>query len=110
MSDYLSSYTEVKTALATSLGMTEDVLHIHAGLLILFLAALIFRRRLRSRLPISLVWYFALGNEIVDVISAGTFVLQLEPFGDILNTVLWPTLLFLLARRHQHEADIDRTS
>lgn len=109
MSSVLAQYSAIKSGLSTSLGVTEDLLHLHAGLLIFFFSALVLQRRLRSRLPIGLVWFFALGNEVVDVMAAGSGEMRLEPIVDILNTVFWPTMLFILARRRQHEADPDRT-
>src|SRR5690606_35747751 len=84
----------------------------HAGLLIFFVAALIFRRRMRSRIPISLVYFLAVANEIVDMFTPGHTAPSWQSAVDILNTVFWPTLLYLLARRRgtiddPHRAAID---
>ena len=80
-------------------------MHIHAGLLIFFAAALVFRRRMRSRVPIALVYFFALAHEVVDQFTPGAASNPWEPLVDILNTVFWPTLLYLLARRRARMDD-----
>ena len=106
----ISYYASAKRGLSASLGVTEDLLHMHAGLIIFFLSALIFRRRMRSRVPVGLVWLFAIANEIIDAYSPGAAAGRWEPAVDILNTVFWPMLLFLLARRKQRQGDPDRTA
>ena len=104
------AYSDAKREVADVLGASEDLLHLHAGLLIFFAAALLFRRRMRSRVPIALVYAFAIGNEIIDAMSPGGNAWRWEPAVDILNTVFWPTLLFLLARRRAKPGDADRTA
>ena len=93
------AYAALKEGLSDATGATEDLLHVHFGLLIFVAAALLLRRRMHSNWPVGLVWAFALANEAVDYFAAGyrldTSVL------DVLNTVLWPTILHLLARRRR---------
>lgn len=103
-------YSEAKTTLAEMFGATEDLLHLHAGLIIFFAAALFFKRRMRSRVPIALVYVFAGANEVIDAMAPESAPPSLEPAVDILNTVLWPTLLFLLARRRGKAGHPDRTA
>lgn len=104
----LKSYADFKLTLGEDFGLGEDLLHLHAGLLIFFAVALLFKRRMRSRVPIALVYFFAIGNEIIDVFSPGSARSVWEPPLDIINTVFWPTLLFLLARRRARGDDPDR--
>ena len=99
MLEWLSQYSAGKNAIGNYLGASEALLHLHAGLLIFFFSSLLFRRRMRSRMPISLVYAFAVANELADVITPGHTSRTWEPIFDISNTVVWPTLLFLLARR-----------
>jgi hypothetical protein len=106
----IAPYAEAKTILAELFGATEDLLHLHAGLIIFFAAALLFRRRMCSRVPIALVYIFAFANELIDLLSPGSDASRYEPAVDILNTVLWPTLLFLLARRRGKAGHPDRTA
>lgn len=99
MPDFASTYSSAKIWINEQLGATEDLLHIHAGLIIFFIAAMAFRARMGSLVPIALVYLFAVGNEAIDTLSPGSASSRWEPVVDVLNTVLWPTLLFFLARR-----------
>jgi hypothetical protein len=110
MTHLIAIYAGAKRSLGTMAGATEDLLHVHAGLLIFFGAALLLRRRMRSRIPVALVWAFALGNELVDAFSPGASATAWEPAADIVNSVFWPTLLFLLARRRARAEDPDLTA
>ena len=110
MSDLVLTYTDAKTNLAVTLGASEAWLHVHAGLLIFFAAALLFRRRMRSVIPVVLVWAFALGNELIDAFSPTPAPSGWEVAADIANTVFWPTLLFLLARRRALAEDPNQTA
>lgn len=92
-------YSELKQWLAEVTGASEDLLHVHLGLLIFVVVAVVFRQRMHSYGPVSLVWAFALLNELVDYFApewrADTSAL------DVLNSVFWPTVLFLVARRRK---------
>ena len=110
MYDLGTAYSAAKTSLAAVIGASEDLLHVHAGLLIFFAGALVFRRRMRSRIPVSLVWLFALANELFDAFSPMPSSSRWEVAADILNTVFWPTLLFLLARRRGAAEDPNQTA
>ena len=99
MLEFANLYSSAKTALAEWTGASEDLLHIHAGLLIFVLAALLLHRRMRSPWPLVLVILFAAGNEIVDFTTPRQT--PLEWVADFINTVFWPTVLFLIARRGQ---------
>jgi hypothetical protein len=103
-------YSAAKEELSSLTGASEDLLHLHAGLLILFATALLLKRRLRSTVPIAMVWVFALANEAVDLLSPGASASPWEPVADIANTVFWPTLLFLLAMRRGVPEHPNRTA
>lgn len=96
--EYTVHYATWKKAVAEFTGAPEDLLHVHIGLLIFVVAALILRRKIRSPIPLAIVIVFAAGNEVLDWINA-TPAARWEPLFDFLNTVFWPTILFLLARR-----------
>ena len=89
-------YAAVKTAMSDITGAQEDLLHVHFGLLIFVLAAVVLGKRLHSPLPVLVVWVFAVTNEIVDRFAAG-WVLEGSTL-DILNTVIWPTVIYFVAR------------
>ncbi len=94
----ITAYRSAKDGLSSLTGAPEDLLHVHAGLLIFVLSALLLRKKMRSPVPLGLVLFFAILNEIADYL-AGAPQLPLEPYIDIVNTAFWPTVLFLLARR-----------
>ena len=106
----IQTYSEFKQGLGELYGLTEELLHVHAGLLIFVAAALLFRRRMRSRVPIALVYFFALANEVVDLMTPGAPSNPWEPLVDVLNTVFWPSLLFLLAQRRARRDDPDKVA
>lgn len=91
-------YHEAKMYFSRLVGASEDLLHVHAGLLIFVITAFVLRRRFRSPVPILFVAAFAISNEVIDQIS-GTSSKPLEPYIDIVNTIFWPGILFLLAKR-----------
>lgn len=91
------TYASWKTAMSDATGMSEDLLHLHFGLLIFVAVALGFRQRMHSPWPVLMVWIFAFGNELVDFFATDW---QIDASAlDALNTIFWPTILFLVARR-----------
>lgn len=98
MNNLITRYVEAKQGLGEELGASEALLHVHVGLLLFVVTALLLRRRMASLLPISVVAVLALANELVDWFGPS----PAPPWRaaiDFLNTVLWPLVLFLLARR-----------
>lgn len=93
------TYASWKTWMSQSTGATEDLLHVHFGVLIFVVVALVFRRRMHSLWPVGMVWTFALLNELIDSFAA-EWRMDLSAL-DVLNTVFWPTVLFLVARRRR---------
>ena len=92
-----------KQWLEAASGLDMDALHIHAGLLVQLLAALLLRRSLSSLWPWLVVLAATLANEAYDL----HFETWPEPdrarqlaegVKDLLNTMLMPTILLLLAR------------
>lgn len=94
----LTRYGEAKRALGAMTGASEDLLHIHAGLFIFVISAILLRRKMRSPVPLILVIFFAAANEVIDWISNKPAA-PMEPLIDFLNTSFWPLMLFLIARR-----------
>lgn len=95
---YAAAISDAKHTLGASLELSDDLLHVHLGLLIFVLAALVTRRRMRSWWPLGVVTAFAVVNEIVDYLTPGSWSARLSAL-DLLNTLVWPSVLFLLARR-----------
>ena len=91
-------YADSKRAIEAWTGASQELLHVHAGLLIFVMAALVLRKKFRSPVPLALVAAFAVLNELLDWIN-GPSPDPFEPYWDVANTVFWPLVLFVLARR-----------
>ena len=94
----IQAYSEMKIALGDVTGMSEDLVHVHVGLAIFVVTALLLRRRMRSWVPLATVAFLAFANELVDFSAGDGWELGASIL-DFLNTLLWPFVLFLLARR-----------
>jgi hypothetical protein len=96
-----SWYQAAKLFLVATLGLSKDALHVHVGLGVFLLAALIFRRPLSSPIPVAAVILAALAGETLDmwddVRSLGYWRWQAS-VGDVVNTIFWPLVLWALAR------------
>jgi hypothetical protein len=99
----IQDYLAWKAALGESTGMSESLIHVHAGLAIFVITALLLRRRMGSWIPLAVVFTLAVANEIVDYSEGILWQLDSSAL-DLLNTILWPTVLFLLARRAARSA------
>ena len=96
--DAAAFYSETKRGIEAWAGASQELMHVHAGLIIFVVASLVLRRKFRSPIPLALVAAFAVLNELIDWVN-GPPTNPLEPYWDIANTVFWPCVLFLLARR-----------
>lgn len=90
---------DAKAWLETMLHVDRDSLHIHFALLLMFGCALATRRPLSHWLPWTAVLLAALIGEAVD------YTVQPRPYEwfmlarrDVIATMLWPSLIALLAR------------
>jgi hypothetical protein len=96
-----SWYQAAKLVLISTLGLSRDALHVHVGLGIFMIAALLLRRPLSSPLPLALVFVAAVAGEGLDLRddlgTLGYWRWQAS-LGDIVNTVFWPFVVWLLAR------------
>lgn len=95
---YVEAYSAAKLSLGKALGVTDDLLHLHVGLAIFVVTALLLPRRMRSPWPHAAVAAFPLANEIVDYPEPEPCSATRSAL-DVLNTMFWPAVLFLLARR-----------
>lgn len=95
---YLDRLSTAKSKLGAALGMSDDLLHVHLGLAIFVVTALLLRRRMRSIWPLAIVAALALANEVVDYAISDPWSATRSAL-DVVNTIFWPLVLFLLARR-----------
>jgi hypothetical protein len=99
----IDQWFEVKSALALWSGLDRDSLHIYAAVLIQLGTALLLRHSLASPWPWLAVFAVVLANEAVDLSQFAWDAVIPKLFWDavildIWNSMLLPSLLFLLAR------------
>ena len=97
----MGGFQQVKAWLVETLGLPRDALHIYIGLAILLGVAALFRLSLRDWRPIAAVLLVAMAGEAWDLIdshSRGRGLRWANSWHDLWNTMLWPTILVLLAR------------
>ena len=92
---------QVKLFVQHASGMSMDALHVMAGVLLLFVSALVFRTNVGRALPLLIVLLVAIVNE------AGDFRAEIWPqlgmqagesAKDVILTMVVPVLIFLVAR------------
>lgn len=89
-------------------GAPDSLLHVHAGMAILFIARLVTRRSLATPVPFLIVCLAELANEIMDRINYGSWRWT-DTSLDILNTVFWPFVLMIGLRwRRAHALPASR--
>lgn len=91
---------EIKDVVEAALRLSEDALHIYAALLVQLAAAFIFRKSVAHPLPWIAVLLLELVNEWADMHNDDLIERwEIEgAFHDLVNTMLLPTLLLLVAR------------
>jgi hypothetical protein len=74
-------------------GAPDTVLHIHAGMAVLFLARVVTRQSLATPWPLLAVFLAEFANEVMDYFAHGR--VMPDTFSDVVNTVFWPSVLFV---------------
>ena len=96
-----TTFQSIKLAIIAASQLSRDALHVYVGLGTFLAAAMLFRRSIRSFLPLLAVLVVALLVEAVDLrddlVTRG-HMRWLASTHDLLNTLFWPTVLLLLAR------------
>jgi hypothetical protein len=90
----LAYYGSIITWIGDGTGASDALLHVHAGLAILFLARIVTRRSLATPIPFLVVVVAELGNEVMDRLSYGSWRIQ-DTGLDIVNTLFWPFVLMV---------------
>lgn len=81
----------------------DTIAHVHGGMAALMLARLITRRSLATPVPLVFVVVLQLLNECIDRYNHGSWRWP-DTIGDTLNTLFWPTVLFVgLRLRRQRD-------
>ncbi|MEP7351421.1 MAG: hypothetical protein ABI668_15930 [Sphingorhabdus sp.] len=86
-----------KTSLVGFVGLTNDAMHIHGSLLILFVSAIILRRRPDSIWCWLIVFGAELFNEFADLKGLAPGEASMDAsLHDLYNTMFWPTVILLV--------------
>ena len=97
----MSTVQSIKLAVEEAAKLSRDALHIYVGLAVFLAVAAISRRSLRSIVPWLVVLVVTVAGELGDMIddlsSLGYWQWEAS-LHDVLNTLFWPTVLWLLAR------------
>ena len=88
-----------KIWLIEKVGLTNDAMHVHGSLLILFVSAILLRRRPDSIWCWIIVFVAELFNEYADLrgLAPGEATLDAS-LHDLYNTMFWPTIILILGR------------
>ena len=92
--DLTNLYHDFIVAIGDDTGASDSLLHVHAGLAILFLARLVTRRSLATPIPFLVVVLAEIANEIMDRLNHGSWQWE-DTSLDILNTLFWPFVLMV---------------
>jgi hypothetical protein len=88
-----------KTRLVEFVGLTNDAMHVHGSILILFGSAIVLRRRPDSIWCWLIVLAAELFNEYADLkgVAPGEATID-AAIHDLYNTMFWPTVILVLGR------------
>jgi hypothetical protein len=92
-----ATYAAAKMDFLIWSGLTDPILHMHAGLIVFLLAAAISRKSLGSAIPIAAVLLATIANEVLDWLMHGSWR-PTNSAPDLFYTLLWPTILWSGAR------------
>ena len=92
MENLIEFYRPLSSALGLSTGASDSLLHVHGGMVVLFLARIVTRRSLATWTPFLFVLAAAIAKEVADRIAHGTLRMPDSAF-DVLNTIFWPFVL-----------------
>ena len=103
MNEKLQSLAELwigyKTRLTDIVGLTNDAMHVHGSILILFVSAIVLRRRPDSIWCWLIVLAAELFNEYADLkgLAPGEASIRASVH-DLYNTMFWPTVILIAGR------------
>lgn len=89
-------HNRAKLWLARGTGLDHATLHVHVGMII-WVAGVAVAGDVGAVWPLALVIAAELVNEVFDRVRVGSWRI-VDTIQDIVNSVLWPVVLFTLAR------------
>lgn len=78
-------------------GLSDTILHIHAGMAVLLLARVITRRSLGTFVPLGCVALAEFANELMDRLHFHAWRWP-DTISDVIHTLFWPTVICLAVR------------
>lgn len=94
MIDHFESYRLLVQSIGDRTGAPDSLLHVHAGMAVMFLARVVTRRSLATWTPFLVVLAAALAKEAVDRLAHGAWRMP-DTIFDIINTIFWPLVLMI---------------
>lgn len=92
-------WIDYKMRLVEYVGLTNDAMHIHGSILILFVSAVILRRRPDSFWCWIIVFAAELFNEYADLRGLAPGEASIDAsLHDLYNTMFWPSIILVLGR------------
>ena len=97
----LSAFQSMKLDIVHVVSLSKDALHIYVGMTVFLVSAAVAKAGLRAVFPLLVALAFAVAGEALDArddfrtLGHWRFGASLH---DVLNTMFWPTALWLLAR------------
>ncbi|HEX7855560.1 MAG TPA: hypothetical protein VF503_17895 [Sphingobium sp.] len=95
--DITGIYVTVIETVLNGIGMTHEMAHLHGGLAIYVGVQMLLRTRRASAIALQAVAGAEIINEVLEYGHYGSWRLP-DTAQDIVMTLFWPTLLFLLAK------------
>ena len=96
-----SVYQNLKLIILDVLNLSKDAIHMHLGLLVFFLAVVLWRRGRFDVLALLPVFMVASAMEILDLhddlVSLG-YMRWSASLHDLINTLFWPTIIVILSK------------
>ena len=101
--DVVTLYAQFIQWIGDGTGAPDTLLHVHAGMAVLFAVRVLSGRSLSTPLPLAAVYLAEFANEVMDYFAHGR--VMPDTFSDIVNTVFWPTMLFVGLRLRRSRAE-----
>lgn len=92
--DIPALYAKLILQIGDGTGWADSLLHVHAGMAVLFLARVVTGRSLSTPVPLAFVALAEAGNEVLDRLHYGSWRWE-DTLADVANTMFWPTVLFI---------------
>ncbi|NML96177.1 hypothetical protein [Novosphingobium olei] len=107
--NFVTAIHFAKDSIAQNLGVSHQVLHIHAGLAIYIAAQLALGTRRASLAALCVVFGAEFANELVDFLFHGQLLVS-DTIQDIVATVFWPLVIYAVGtvRRKQWRREVAR--